>query len=119
MRILSICFLFLLILLGDGYLDRGYHRGFFAYGDKDKDGKIDESDISKNLNMAWLMEWYELTRNRESSNRTNKMTKNEFNSLLKKRGIIRVKIKFVKLQGTYVGHKLLIHYILNYLDNNK
>ena len=52
-----------MIMLISSFQEFGFPGGFFQYGDKDKDGKIDQKDIDQNLNMAWLMEYYDLTKN--------------------------------------------------------
>ena len=38
---------------------RGYwqYQWFFRYGDRDRDGKIDNKDITLIRNPAWLKEW--------------------------------------------------------------
>ena len=73
-------------------IDRGYPRGFFRYGDRNNDGKIDEEDLNANSNMGWLKEWYSIMKN--MSNTGNKdmiVTEVDFMNLII--GILQVTIK--------------------------
>ena len=51
-------------------IDRGYPGGYYRYGDRNNDGRIDEVDLHANLNMGWLKEWYSIMKN--MSNTANK-----------------------------------------------
>ena len=68
-------------------IDRGYPAGFFKYGDKNNDGVISREDIAANLNMAWLMEWYLITKT-ITSNKDMIITKDVFAKLLTPQGIL-------------------------------
>ena len=52
--------LFLTIWAISGFQEFGFPGGFFQYGDMNKDGKIDQADLGKNMNLAWLKEYYDL-----------------------------------------------------------
>ena len=69
-------------------LDRGYPGGFFSYGDKNNDSRIDREDIDANLNLGWLKEWYLMTKNL-TSNKDMVITKEVFMNLIKP-GILRL-----------------------------
>ena len=62
-------------------IDLGYPGGFFRYGDKNNDKVIDGTDIDANLNLAWLMEWYLITKNL-TSNKDLKINYRDFNNLI-------------------------------------
>ena len=74
-------FLSLVIWVYCNKLDRGYPGGYFNYGDRNKDGRIDMIDLQANRNMGWLKEWYWITKN-ASKNRDIVLTEEKFNSLI-------------------------------------
>ena len=77
--------IFIRLVSGDvsGSSGVGFPGGLFNYGDRNHDGQIDESDIRKNSNLAWLMEWHKLLNNvPESVNRDQIISKKEYNNLL-------------------------------------
>ena len=66
-----------------GFQDVGYPGGFFQYGDKNNDGQIDQGDIEKNLNMAWLMEYHDLMKKApDQIQRAGFITEQEYLNLL-------------------------------------
>ena len=86
--------LFIMITFVYGDTNSGFPGGFFNYGDKNHDGKIDQSDIDRNLNMAWLMEWNKLVRN-VSSNREKAITNADFLKLLTMNGNLQITNKLI------------------------
>ena len=91
-------FIVMLIAFVYGDLDSGFPGGFFNYGDKNNDGRIDQQDIHKNLNMAWLMEWHKLVKNfSEPGNKEKAITKIDFLNLLNMPGTLQVTSKTITI----------------------
>ena len=100
MTFLNIVVLFLLIKLAPSDIDRGlswgFPGGYFSYGDRNNDGKIDEEDITNIGNLAWLTIWNDLMKDRNGSDlgiTDIPITRNQFIKLLKFQGILRVTSK--------------------------
>ena len=74
-------FLCLVIWVCCNKLDRGYPGGYFNYGDRNKDGRIDVRELQANQTMGWLKEWYWITKN-VSKNRYITLTEEQFNLLI-------------------------------------
>ena len=82
MKLLTfLLFVCLELLVDCNKLDRGYPGGYFKYGDRNKDGRIDMKDLQANRNMGWLKEWYWITNN-ASKNRDIILTEETFNLLI-------------------------------------
>ena len=99
-------------------IDRGYPGGFLKYGDRNNDGRINQADINANHNMAWLKEWYWITKNLSKTvNKDMNITKEDFTNLLTSLGMLRVtgKRHYGKLRGIYVY--IYIYIILYRLIN--
>ena len=83
-----------------GDINTGFPDGFWANGDKDHDGRITQSEVDKNRNLAWTLLWDELIRNASKPINADKIvTKKEYLSVLREEGKLRVtcKINFGKL----------------------
>ena len=91
MNLLTIYLLVFTITVISGIQEFGFPLGFFQYGDKDKDGKITQEDLDKNLNMAWIMQYHALVDNAPDEMKAGGITEQEINLLIAKdRGILRV-----------------------------
>ena len=94
MKILIMALILLPIPLVFGDINSGFPGGFWAYGDKDHDGRITQSDVDKNRNLAWLLLWNDLISNAsEPINADKIVTKTEYLSVLREQGILRVTCK--------------------------
>ena len=77
-----------------GDINTGFPDGFLSNGDKDHDGRITQSEVDKNRNLAWLFLWNDLIRNAsEPINADKIVTKTEYLSVLREQGILRVTCK--------------------------
>ena len=84
----GLVFIHVMMLVYCDDIDIGYPGGFYRYGDKNNDNVIDGTHIDANMNMAWLTEWYLITKN-VTTNKDLKITYEDFKNLIN-RGILLV-----------------------------